>query len=116
MPSPACVSAASCDFSIRLPDTGEAKRGEQRLSRLARRHFRVDRRACRERFQVVGGLQGEPASCISAEVTRQPLGGIGGYGAARGDIGKQLTVRAHKFSGQAADKIAAAGGATELLA
>ena len=34
---------------------------------------------------------------------------------ARGDIGKKLTVRAHKFSGKAAEKIAAAGGATEVL-
>jgi len=33
----------------------------------------------------------------------------------RGDIGKALTVRAHKFSGKAAEKIAAAGGATEQL-
>ena len=35
---------------------------------------------------------------------------------ARGDIGKKLTVRAHKFSGKAAEKIAAAGGAAEVLA
>jgi len=34
---------------------------------------------------------------------------------ARGDVGKALTVRAHKFSGQAAEKIAAAGGTTEQL-
>ena len=34
---------------------------------------------------------------------------------ARGDISKKLTVRAHKFSGKAAEKIAAAGGATEVL-
>ena len=35
---------------------------------------------------------------------------------ARGDIAKALTVHAHKFSGKAAEKIAAAGGATEQLA
>jgi large subunit ribosomal protein L15 len=35
---------------------------------------------------------------------------------ARGDISKQLTVRAHKFSGKAAEKIAAAGGAAEVIA
>ena len=35
---------------------------------------------------------------------------------ARGDIGKALTVRAHKFSGKAAEKIAAAGGQAEALA
>ena len=34
---------------------------------------------------------------------------------ARGDIAKNLTVRAHKFSGKAAEKIAAAGGSTEVL-
>ena len=35
---------------------------------------------------------------------------------ARGEITKKLTVRAHKFSGKAAEKIAAAGGATEVIA
>jgi len=35
---------------------------------------------------------------------------------ARGDLVKALTVRAHKFSGKAAEKIAAAGGAAETLA
>src|SRR4051812_9330994 len=34
----------------------------------------------------------------------------------RGDIAKKLTVQAHKFSGKAAEKIAAAGGATTVLA
>ena len=34
---------------------------------------------------------------------------------ARGDIAKKLTVRAHKFSGKAAEKLAAAGGAAEVL-
>ena len=34
---------------------------------------------------------------------------------ARGDVTKKLTVRAHKFSGKAAEKIAAAGGATEVI-
>ena len=35
---------------------------------------------------------------------------------ARGDIAKALTVRAHKFSGKAAEKIAAAGGTAEPVA
>jgi large subunit ribosomal protein L15 len=35
---------------------------------------------------------------------------------ARGDVGKALTVRAHKFSGKAAEKILAAGGTTEAIA
>jgi large subunit ribosomal protein L15 len=34
---------------------------------------------------------------------------------ARGDIAKSLTIRAHKFSGKAAEKISAAGGAAETL-
>jgi large subunit ribosomal protein L15 len=34
---------------------------------------------------------------------------------ARGDISKALTVRAHKFSGKAEEKIKAAGGTTEVL-
>jgi large subunit ribosomal protein L15 len=34
---------------------------------------------------------------------------------ARGEIGKKLTVQAHKFSGKAAEKIAAAGGAAETV-
>ena len=34
---------------------------------------------------------------------------------ARGDVGKPLTVRAHKFSGKAEEKIKAAGGTTEVL-
>ena len=42
--------------------------------------------------------------------SRQPIKVL-----ARGDIAKQLTVRAHKFSGRAAEKIAAAGGAAEVL-
>ena len=42
--------------------------------------------------------------------SRQPIKVL-----ARGDIAKTLTVRAHKFSGKAAEKIAAAGGATEVL-
>ena len=35
---------------------------------------------------------------------------------ARGDIAKKLTIRAHKFSGKAAEKIAAAGGTAEVIA
>src|SRR5262245_24016647 len=34
---------------------------------------------------------------------------------APGDISKKLTVKAHKFSGKAAEKIAAAGGVAEVL-
>jgi large subunit ribosomal protein L15 len=34
---------------------------------------------------------------------------------ARGEVSKSLTVQAHKFSGKAAERIAAAGGSTEVL-
>ena len=34
---------------------------------------------------------------------------------ARGEVGKALTVHAHKFSGKAAEKIAAAGGTAESI-
>jgi large subunit ribosomal protein L15 len=34
---------------------------------------------------------------------------------ARGEIGKALTIRAHKFSGKASEKIVAAGGAAEII-
>jgi large subunit ribosomal protein L15 len=34
---------------------------------------------------------------------------------ARGDVAKKLTVHAHKFSGKAAEKIAAAGGTVEVI-
>src|SRR5512139_3129532 len=43
--------------------------------------------------------------------TKQPIKVL-----ARGDIGVALTVKAHKFSGKAAEKIAAAGGSAETLA
>src|SRR5918999_1811091 len=42
--------------------------------------------------------------------SRQPIKVLG-----RGELATKLTVHAHKFSGKAAEKIAAAGGATELL-
>ncbi len=35
---------------------------------------------------------------------------------ARGEVGKALTVHAHKFSGKAAEKLAAAGGKAEAVA
>ena len=35
---------------------------------------------------------------------------------ARGEFSKKLVIRAHKFSGKAAEKIAAAGGTAEVLA
>ena len=34
---------------------------------------------------------------------------------ARGEVSKKLSVQAHKFSGKAAEKIAAAGGSAQVL-
>jgi large subunit ribosomal protein L15 len=34
----------------------------------------------------------------------------------RGEVSKALTVQAHKFSGKAAEKLAAAGGKAEAIA
>ena len=50
----------------------------------------------RERGLVAGG--------------RRPVKVLG-----RGEVGKALTVRAHKFSGKAAEKLAAAGGNAEVM-
>ena len=61
----------------------------------------------------------EAGSAVTPEVLRErglvrvatgPIKILG-----RGDVKKALTVRAHKFSGRAAEKIAAAGGAAEVI-
>ena len=63
-----------------------------------------------ERFEV--GTVVTPESLVAAGlVTGKSLIKV----LARGDISKKLTVQAHKFSGKAAEKIAAAGGAAEVL-
>jgi len=60
----------------------------------------------------------EPGVEITPDVLREH-GLVGRTGPvkvlARGDIAKALTVRAHKFSGKAAEKIQAAGGKAEVL-
>jgi large subunit ribosomal protein L15 len=62
----------------------------------------------------------EPGTVITPELLRerglvrtstQPVKVLG-----RGELAKALTVRAHKFSGKAAEKIAAVGGTAETLA
>ena len=61
----------------------------------------------------------EPGTVVTPDLLRE-RGLVPGAGAllkvlARGDIDRALTVRAHKFSGKAAEKIAAAGGTAEVL-
>ena len=91
-------------------------------------HRRVPKRGFhnlfRNEFAVVNldtlAEQFEAGSEITVDVLREQ--GLVRKGAkkikvlARGDITKALTVRAHKFSGKAAEKIAAAGGKAEVLA
>ncbi len=90
-------------------------------------HRRVPKRGFtnpfRKEFEVVNldtlAERFEAGSDITPELLRER--GLVSRGGrikvlARGDIGVALTVRAHKFSGKAAEKIAAAGGTTEVLA
>jgi len=80
-------------------------------------HFRVE-------YAVVNldqlGVKFDAGAIVTPELLREHGLVAGGAGRikvlARGEVGKALTVRAHKFSGKAAEKIAAAGGATEQLA
>src|SRR6184192_2258413 len=90
-------------------------------------HRRVPKRGFhnpfRVEYEVVNldtlGLKFEAGTVVTPDLLRER--GLLSGGAervkvlGRGDIGKALTVRAHKFSGRAAEKIAAAGGATEQL-
>ena len=91
-------------------------------------HRRVPKRGFhnpfRVEYEVVNldtlGLKFEAGTVVTPDRLREA--GLVSGGAtrikvlARGEVGKQLTVHAHKFSGKAAEKIAAAGGATEQLA
>ena len=90
-------------------------------------HRRVPKRGFhnpfREEFEVVNldtlSERFDAGSDITPDVLRE-RGLVNRAGRikvlARGDVSKALTVRAHKFSGKAAEKIAAAGGAAELIA
>ncbi len=90
-------------------------------------HRRVPKRGFhnifREEYEVVNLDTLQERFEAGVEVTPELLrerGLVGRTGPvkvlARGDIAKALTVRAHKFSGKAAEKIAAAGGKAEVLA
>ena len=90
-------------------------------------HRRVPKRGFhnpfREEFQVVNLDTLSERFDAGVEITPDLLrehGLVGRAGRvkvlARGDVSKALTIRAHKFSGKAAEKIAAAGGTAEVLA
>ncbi len=61
----------------------------------------------------------DAGTVVTPELLRER--GLVGSGAApvkvlaRGEVAKALTIKAHKFSGKAAEKIAAAGGSTEVI-
>src|SRR5258705_7755809 len=90
-------------------------------------HRRVPKRGFhnpfRVEYEVVNldtlGLRFDAGTVITPDLLREhglvPRGKARVKVLGRGEVGKALTVRAHKFSGKAAEKIAAAGGATEQL-
>lgn len=66
--------------------------------------------ALNERFETGAEVTPEMLRKRGVVRTSQPVKVL-----ARGEISKKLTVRAHKFSGKAAEKIAAIGGSAEVL-
>ncbi len=90
-------------------------------------HRRVPKRGFHNPFRVeyavvnldTLGLRFEAGTTVTPERLREN-GLVGGRQMvkilARGEVGKALTVRAHKFSGKAAEKIQAAGGTAEAIA
>ena len=91
-------------------------------------HRRVPKRGFHNPFRVEYAVVNldtlgevfEAGSAVTPEVLRErglvrvataPIKVLG-----RGDVTKALTVRAHKFSGTAAEKIKAAGGVAEVIA
>jgi large subunit ribosomal protein L15 len=91
-------------------------------------HRRVPKRGFhnpfRVEYEIVNldqlGAKFDAGVVVTPELLREkglvPGGGRPVKILARGEIGKKLTVRAHKFSGKAAEKIAAAGGTAEAIA
>jgi large subunit ribosomal protein L15 len=90
-------------------------------------HRRVPKRGFHNPFRVsydvvnldLLGAKFDANAVVTPELLREqglvPRGGRPVKILARGEVGKALTIRAHKFSGKAAEKIKAAGGAAEAL-
>jgi len=90
-------------------------------------HRRVPKRGFHNHFRVEYDVVNldtlaekfDAGSVITPDALREkgllPGGGRPVKVLARGEIGKALTIKAHKFSGKAAEKIAAAGGQAEAL-
>jgi large subunit ribosomal protein L15 len=117
---------------------GRGEKGQKSRSGFARKpgfeggqmplHRRVPKRGFHNPFRVeyavvnldLLGLKFDVGTVVTPDLLRE-RGLVPGSARrvkilARGELGKALTVHAHKFSGKAAEKIAAAGGATEQLA
>ncbi len=89
-------------------------------------HRRIPKRGFHNPFRVeyvvvnldVLAERFDAGTVVTPELLRE-RGVINGGGLikilARGDVSKKLTVKAHKFSGKAAEKLAAAGGAAEVI-
>jgi len=90
-------------------------------------HRRVPKRGFRNPFRVEYAVVNldtlaevfEAGSSVTPDVLRERglvrKTGVRIKVLGRGEISKKLTVQAHKFSGTAAEKIAAAGGVAEVL-
>ena len=96
------------------PDAAPSPRAEARVPQPVPRRVRgrQSRHAGRGvRGRVVGDARAAARARARARRRRRTVKVLG-----RGDITKKLTVQAHKFSGSAAEKIAAAGGSAEVIA
>jgi large subunit ribosomal protein L15 len=85
------------------------KRGFTNIFRIEYQEVNID--ALEARFD--GGAVVTPQNLAEQRLIRdadKPVAVLG-----RGDLGKKLTVHAHRFTKGAADKIAAAGGTTEVI-
>jgi large subunit ribosomal protein L15 len=90
-------------------------------------HRRVPKRGFhnpfRIEYEVVNldqlGARFDAGTVVTPELLRErrivPAGDARVKVLGRGEVGKALTVHAHKFSGKAAEKIQAAGGVAEVL-
>ncbi|HEY7789395.1 MAG TPA: 50S ribosomal protein L15 [Vicinamibacterales bacterium] len=90
-------------------------------------HRRVPKRGFHNPFRVEYSVVNldtiaerfEAGAVVTPELLHErglvPGGGVRVKVLARGDISKAFTIRAHRFSGKAAEKIAAAGGTAEPL-
>ncbi len=85
------------------------KRGFNNIFRVEYTVVNLD--AIAERFEAGAVVSPETLRAVGlVSDRRMPIKVL-----ARGEVSKAFTVQAHKFSGKAAEKIAAAGGTTEVL-